>query len=146
VFVDIVPVQWSSKNCPCGTLKLKEVSVTKEVHRQMMIQNVIPAIADRFPKKYSRGRLQNQVVRVQYDNAPVHMNADEFSDVMEGNVIPGMTLELLPQPPNSPDLNVLDLCLFNSLQVFSWHENSKTLEELKEDCERTFWQMDPNTI
>ena len=47
-------------------------------------------------------------------------------------------LELIFQPPNSPDLNVLDLGFFCSIQGLQKGMVSKNLEVLVENTERAF--------
>lgn len=42
------------------------------------------------------------------------------------------------QPPNSPDLNVLDLDFFRTIQSLKYKEASKTIDELVSGVEKTF--------
>ena len=49
-----------------------------------------------------------------------------------------LRLDIRNQPANSPDLNVLDLGFFNSLQSLQLKHHTKTTEELVEIMEKVF--------
>ena len=53
---------------------------------------------------------------------------------------------MMCQPPNSPDLNVLDLGYFNALQAMQLKENIKTKEELVDAVHRTYSTMNIETL
>ena len=42
------------------------------------------------------------------------------------------------QPPNSPDLNVLDLRVFAALQTLQWKKQTKIVDEMVERVEQVF--------
>jgi hypothetical protein len=52
---------------------------------------------------------------VQQDNAGPHVK-DDNADIMESGQEGGWDIQMVSQPPRLPDLNVLDLVLFYSLQ------------------------------
>lgn len=104
-FLSYEPARRSSRNRPAGTLVPCDVPVNKETYRSMLLERLLPAIAARW--------LGNCYV-IQQDNAPAHIApADErFAVVVQES---GMDVALRCQPPNSPDLNVFDLGIFNAI-------------------------------
>jgi len=50
------------------------------------------------------------------------------------------------QPPNSPDLNVLDLCFFRSLESLTDNRAPGTIKELIEGVEEEFHNYDVDTL
>lgn len=51
----------------------------------------------------------------------------------------GRRIELVNQPPNSPDTNILDLGFFNSVQSLQDRTTPTTVDELVAEVERAFW-------
>ncbi|KAK4284387.1 hypothetical protein QN277_001230 [Acacia crassicarpa] len=119
------PAKRKSVNRPAGTLVTKPiVSVTKDVSRRFLIEHVVPAIKEKWPRN-SIG----EPIYIQQDNARchVHPNDSEFCRVAtEG----GFDIRLMNQPPNSPDLNILDLGFFNAIQSLQYKEVPKTTDDL----------------
>ena len=69
----------------------------------MLLDNVIPAIKAKFPT--SR---KNRPIYIQMDNAKPHtVRVDKL--IEEQCSQDGWDIRIKKQPPNSPDLNVLDL-------------------------------------
>ncbi|XP_074311253.1 uncharacterized protein LOC141647107 [Silene latifolia] len=100
------PAERASRNRPRGTLETKPIdSITKQVTRQCIIEQVIPAIKSKWPEGASKH------IFIQQDNARPHIknNYPEFMAVANTD---GFNIELVFQPPNSPDLNVNDLGFF----------------------------------
>ena len=105
-----VPAARSSKNRPRGTEEWKPIPVTKEVYRQFICEKVVPAIKELWPASY-----QQQKITIVQDNAPAHISPADAEFLAVANMIDGWDISLCCQPPNSPDLNVLDLGLFAGL-------------------------------
>jgi hypothetical protein len=85
-------------------LELKAMtSVTRETIRKFLIEKVLPAIKVKWPAE-ERGL----PIFIQQDNAKTHIAIDDpdFCRVAQED---GWDIRLMCQPPNSPDLNVLDL-------------------------------------
>lgn len=55
-------------------------------------------------------------------------------------------IRLINQPHNSPDLNVLDLGFFTSLQALTYDTISSNLDELIENVRREFGRYQPSTL
>jgi hypothetical protein len=119
-FGEQVAAKRSSRNRPAGTLEWKAINVDKESYKRMLIDNVLPAIAQRWPndrtRQARRQRIPNRKIRIQQDNAPAHCNISTDPEIVEAMQQHGLLdLSMYEQPPNSPDLNVLDLGLWNSM-------------------------------
>jgi len=50
------------------------------------------------------------------------------------------------QPPNSPDMNVLDLGFFASLQSKVYLRNSKNIDELIKNVEKEYVEYDQDMV
>ena len=133
-FIEMVPAQCSSRNHERGKLEMKSVNVNKEVYLDMMLTKVIPAIVEKCPTAMKR----NGII-LQQDNATPHQLFHN-TNVAVQQVLEELQLRLdiRNQPANSPDLNVLDLGFFNSLQSLQLKHHTKTTEELVEIMEKVF--------
>ncbi|KAG2996023.1 hypothetical protein PC129_g3865 [Phytophthora cactorum] len=87
----------------------KEDHVNKATYRKTLIQHLLPAVCERWPS-VCNGKL----LRVQQDNAPAHICPVDTHFVAAAAEL-GLSIELCCQPPNSPDLNRLDLGLFSAI-------------------------------
>jgi len=85
-------------------------------------------------------RGMNARIIVQQDNAKPHTGLKNREIINEVAVSRGMNIEFMNQPPQSPDLNRLDLCFFHSLnkQRELIRRRCKTNEELIEVCSAAF--------
>jgi hypothetical protein len=81
-------------------------SVTKEVSRDFLINKVLPDLKAKWPAE-ERG----MPIYIQQDNARTHITVDDPAFVQAAQA-DGWDIRLTCQPPNSPDLNVLDLGFF----------------------------------
>lgn len=106
------PAKRSSKNRVAGTLETKPIlSVTKDVTRSWMIQKVLPAIRSTWPQGHTGP------IYIQQDNAKPHIKVDDVEFLQEASR-DGFDIRLCFQPPNSLDLNVLDLGFFGQFNHF----------------------------
>ena len=85
-------------------------AVTQSVSRDYMINFLLPAIRQRWPAA-ERGT----TIWIQHDNAKTHIPVDDPEFVVAAQA-EGWDIRLRCQPPNSPDLNILDLGFFAALQ------------------------------
>jgi len=67
-------------------------------------------------------------------------------DVVRAGTSDGWNIRLLCQPPNSPDLNVLDLGYFNALQSMQIKNNSKNVEEIIATVKEAYHEMNMATL
>jgi hypothetical protein len=105
-----------------------------------MIGKVLKAIARRWPQE-----LRGQTIYIQQDNAPSHVleGDEEFATVVAHT---GLDIQLINQPANSPDLNVLDLGFFASLQSKAYEKISRNLDELIRNVKNEFDNYDTDTL
>ena len=111
---DWEPAQRGSKNRPKGTLVWENKTVTKVVYRDLLINKLIPAILDKWP----RGDRMSRTIYIQQDGAKKHIREDdeEFNNALTEQDI---NTKLYTQTLNSPDVNLLDLGFFWAIQSFN---------------------------
>ncbi|XP_057994990.1 uncharacterized protein LOC110646514 [Hevea brasiliensis] len=123
----------TSFNKAAGTLETKPItSVRKDVIRPYLIEKVLPAIKAKWPREDS-----SHPIFIQQDNARTHIdkNDDEFCRAAAQD---GFDIRLLCQPPNSPDLNVLDLGFFSAIQSLQYKMSPTTVNELIDAVVKSF--------
>ena len=131
-FVVREPAQRKSKNREAGTLVTKPINVTKEIYCDFLINKVLPAIREKWPRRNA-----GMPIYVQQDNAKPHIRSDDPAFV-EASRLEGFDIKLRCQPPNSPDTNVLDLGFFNSIQALQHQCPSRTIDDLIAATEKAF--------
>ena len=108
-----------------GDLVMKPItSITREVIRGFMINQVLLAIRAKWPREYV-----GRPIFIQQDNAPSHLKLDD-AEFCEAAKLGGFDIRLICQPPNSPDFNILDLGFFRAIQAIQYQKNAKTMEDL----------------
>jgi len=93
-----------------GDMVMKPItSITRDVIREFMINQVLPAIRAKWPRE----DVGNPIF-IQQDNAPSHLKLDDplFCEHAKRD---GFEIRLISQPPNSPDFNILDLGFFRAI-------------------------------
>jgi hypothetical protein len=109
-FVTYEPATRSSKNQRAGAIEMKPMeSIRNGVCQEFLIEKVLPAIRAKWPQEDA-----NKPIYIQQDNAPsrVAPNDKLFCEAAKKD---GFDIRLINQPPNSPDLNILDLGFFSSI-------------------------------
>ncbi|ETV97361.1 hypothetical protein H310_09696 [Aphanomyces invadans] len=119
-FVETVAAQRRSHRREAGTLETKTVSVTKATYKNMLIKETFPAIFEKFPCDFQR-------IIVQHDNAKPHA-------------------VIWTQPANSPDLNILDLGFFNSIQSLQHKMTAFTVDELIGNVKKAFTDIPAESL
>ena len=104
----------------------------------MMIEKVLPAIKELWPD-------QHKPIIVQEDNCRVHTPATRVLLEAAAKDV-ALDLKVVPQPPNSPDFNVLDLGFFHSIQSLKDREDPKNIDELIEAVDSAYWNQPRDTI
>lgn len=100
-----------SKNRDAGTLRTNLISsVTTDVYRSCMVEKVVSGIIEKWPAPSS-----SKPIFVQQDNAKPHISVKD-PEYLEAAKKYGLNIRLTCQPPNSPDMNVLDLGFFRAIQ------------------------------
>ncbi|KAG2958806.1 hypothetical protein PC116_g28862 [Phytophthora cactorum] len=109
----------------------------------MLIQHLLPAVCERWPSICN-----GELLRVQQDNPPpppAHISPVDTQLVAAAAKL-GLSIELCCQPPNSPDLNCLDLSLFSAIQARQRLRTPRSIEELVEAVKAAYWDLPPSTI
>ena len=85
------------------------------------------------------------MIFIQQDNAKAHIlaNDPEWLNVYQQQ---GFTFILFQQPPNSPDLNILDLGFFRSIQSLMHKKMPKNVDAMLDVVHEAFYQLDPKTL
>ena len=97
---DWEPAKWGPKNRPKGMLVWKNKMVTKDVYRDLHINQIILAILEKWPRRDRMSR----TIYIQQDGAKNHIREDdkEFNTpLMEQDI----DAKLYTQTLNSPDIN-----------------------------------------
>ncbi|KAF0709448.1 hypothetical protein AaE_012882 [Aphanomyces astaci] len=119
--VKYLPAARNSRNRAAGTLVTTLVNVDGELYRDYVMTRVIPAIKACFPS-------MNKHVMLQHDNATPHKVITD--EVLACVSTDGWTFVVRSQPPNSPDLNVLDLGFFASIQALQYKFESHSVDDV----------------
>lgn len=130
----------SSKNRPAGTMETKPIqSITRDVIKKTLIDEVLPAIRAKWPQGWSGP------IFIQQDNAKPHVIPND-PDFVEEARKEGFDIRLRCQPPNSPDLNVLDLGYFRAIQTLQYQKAPRTVDELLAAVEDSFQELERNKL
>jgi len=105
-----------------------------------MITKMLPAIVAKWPTN-DRAR----TIWIQQDNASSHVPPNDFQFQTVVNQI-GLDIRIMYQPSNSPDMNVLDLGFFASLQSLTQRTVCRTLDQLIQNVEKEYEDYNPNTL
>ncbi|ETW06578.1 hypothetical protein H310_02796 [Aphanomyces invadans] len=97
------------------------VNVNADVYRDFVLHKVVPAIKANFTSAYKR-------VILQHDNATPHASVTDA--VLESVSTDGWKFVVRRQPPNSPDLNVLDLGFFASIEALQYKMVSSSIDDV----------------
>ena len=114
----------NSCNRPAGTPEWESFTCNSDVYWQCLISYVLPTIIDKFPSMYVFGEGRREVI-IQQDGAGSHIreNDAEFKEACEEL---GVSVCLMTQPAQSPDLNINDLAFFASLASLVKRRKPKT--------------------
>ncbi|VFQ67854.1 unnamed protein product [Cuscuta campestris] len=139
-FTERVKAKRNSKNRAKGEVEVKAItSVTKQITKDMLINKVIPAIQEKWPSQLSKE------IHIQQDNARPHIQGIDSDFVAAGNTN-GFDITLGNQPPNSLDLNVLDLGFFRAIQSLKEQCAPNTVTELLEAVKGAYSSLRPETL
>ncbi|KAF0717642.1 Aste57867_2178 [Aphanomyces stellatus] len=91
---------------------VESLNVSADVYQDYVLHKDITAIKTKFPSFIKR-------VDLQHDNVTPHASINYV--VLEAASIDGWKFVVYRQPPNSPDVNVLDLSFFDSIQAHQYN-------------------------
>ncbi|CAM9791020.1 unnamed protein product, partial [Pylaiella littoralis] len=131
------PAQPNSRNREAGTMVTHCVEVNRATYKGKLINNVFLDIRAKFPAAHT--------VFAQQDNAPGHrVMADPEVFAAAGQR--GGRIELINQPPNSSDTNILDLGFLNSIHSLQNRTTPTKINELVAAVETAFWAQKTQTL
>ncbi|KAG6616731.1 uncharacterized protein IUM83_17992 [Phytophthora cinnamomi] len=118
----------------------KVTQLTENEFLAVKFLKLLPDVRERWPAARDGAH-----VRVQQDNAPAHVSVDDaqFADVVQQQEL---DIELCCQPPNSPDLNCLDLGLFAAIQARQRLRTPRSFDELIDAVTAAYWELPPSPI
>ncbi|KAF0692796.1 Aste57867_16158 [Aphanomyces stellatus] len=124
-FTEVVLAQRRSFLRDAGTPVMKTVPVTRDIYKSMLEDT--------------------RKVKIQQDNARPHVPPLGL-DVVAACKADGWDMEVVFQPPNSPDMNVLDLGFFRAIQTLQSEKSSRSLEEIVSATESAWLEVSMNTL
>jgi hypothetical protein len=137
--------QRNSINRPAGTLEWENETVDQELYRDLLVNKVLTSIMDKWPAADFTN--PDFVIKVQQDGAGGHCKHTDtyLSEALEEL---GLTdkIKFYTQPPNSPDLNILDLGLFAALQAAYYVNCPSNQVQLIAMVEQTYADFDYQKI
>ncbi|ETI48513.1 hypothetical protein F443_07458 [Phytophthora nicotianae P1569] len=140
-FTEKYEAQRSSKNRAKGAVCTRNIdTVDREVYREYLVTKVFPAIKAQWPRKD-----RHMLILVQQDNAKPHVEPWD-PDVVKAGQEGGWNIRMLCQAPNSPDLNTLDLGVFNSMQTLQYYIPRKGIDALIASVNTAFSQLKSDTV
>ncbi|ETO62050.1 hypothetical protein, variant [Phytophthora nicotianae P1976] len=140
-FTEKYEAQRSSKNSAKGAVCTRNIdTVDREVYREYLVTKVFPAIKAQWPRKD-----HHMLILVQQDNAKLHVEPWD-PDVVKAGQEGGWSIRMLCQAPNSPDLNTLDLGVFNAMQTLQYYIPRKGIDALIESVNTAFSQLKSDTV
>lgn len=83
---------------------------------------------------------------IQKDNAGLHTKDNDQSSILDQGHWNRWNIEMKSQPSNSPDFNILDSGLFNSIQSLPQSMPARTIEELVPSVEKAFKKLPSSSI
>ncbi|KAG2836132.1 hypothetical protein PC112_g5398 [Phytophthora cactorum] len=123
--------QRSSRNRPKGTVCTRNIDVVnRNIYKNFLIRYVIPAIKQQWPRGDRR-----RPVMIQQDNAKPHVLPHDADVVAAGM-----------EAPNSPDLNVLDLGLFNAIQNIQYCVHIHGIDNIITAVQGAYKDMSTDTL
>ena len=135
-----------SANRPRGTEEWENVTIDTPKYAELLANEIIPAIIAKWPA-VDWNDDSNKII-IQHDGAPAHQRFEKhyWDNILDQ--IPGAAdkFELLRQPANSPDTNVLDLGFFRSLQAKYYLNNPKNEMDIIRFVKQTFEEYDPRIL
>eukprot|EP00127_Corallochytrium_limacisporum_P004078 Clim_evm23s157 gene=Clim_evmTU23s157 len=140
----------TTKNRKKGTIEKVQHTVDGEFFFNVLVNELLPAIEEKWPKDWDKQR----PIRVWMDNAGVHkrlvtgsLRKKWMKAEANWRRHTGLKIVLFLQPAYSPDLNVLDLGLFRSLnRNRSTGIRLKSLSDLADNIHNAYDKWDPDAI
>ena len=133
--IEKVRAKRSSRKRQKGTMEIQAItSVTAEVVTRTIIDKLLPNIVALFPR-------DTGTITIQLDGAGAH--SIHNNDLIKRAFIDsGLDIRLMKQPAQSPDLNVLDLGYFTSIQGLQQKMECNTVDDLVENVLKSYEELE----
>jgi hypothetical protein len=129
----------NSCNRPAGTRYPVHRKLTKASYLDLFIKKCLPRI-----NKYTPPEMRACTIYIQHDNAKPHLGLDlNHPEIVAYCQQKGLKLAMLAQPAQSPDLNILDLSFFRTMQSNQLKLTSLDLCALIVNVKLAFLSYDP---
>jgi len=117
----------SSVNQPAGTIEAKPIAtITRDLIREFMISSVLPAIRARW----SLEDVDKSIYILQY-NAPSHIRVEhDDPQFLEAGKEHGFDIRVIFQPSNSPNFDIVDLCISRAIQAIEIKKDARSIDGL----------------
>jgi hypothetical protein len=142
--VETSPASRSSKNRPVGTIETHPKSLDSKYYLNIMTRE--GGVIDKVKEKLFWRK--DAAIYIQHDGAKPHNGCGNLEFFRQFGVQDGWNIIVVTQPPQSPDLNILDLGFFNSLKkrVSSLKFQATTINMLISKVESAFDEYDLSTL
>ncbi|KAE9015550.1 hypothetical protein PR001_g14874 [Phytophthora rubi] len=139
--------QRKSVNRDAGVIELRPVTMTREIYRRMLIEDVILAIKSKWEwiKDAEHGVPLKVPIRLQQDNAKPHVLPHD-PEVMALGCSDGWKILVTAQPAQSPDLNALDCGFFHAIQSLQSFTTPRSTVDLIKEVEEAFQNTTYTTL
>ena len=128
-----------------GDFFVKDVNLGAVKYVEILMESLLPAVRRvkrLFWDPLARG--SEYIIKIQHDGAPGH-RANGIERQLN-KVFACVNAKFIRQPPKSPESNMLDLCVFNSLAATVAHYDYSTKDELVAAVFEAWTQMDENKL
>jgi hypothetical protein len=140
-----VAAQRTSKHRPAGTIEWENDNICNDFYRDLMINNVFTEIMNKWP--VGDWNDPTFTIKIQQDGAGGHCSHDdEYLTAALEELGLADKVSIYTQPANSPDLNILDLGMFNALQAAYYKKAPLNAVQLITMVEETYNEYPVNKI
>jgi len=122
-------------------METKSLPVTKQTYADMIMNNFLPVIKEKWPD-------DNKRINLQHDNVSTHFSSN-YAPFVAAAKAEGWDIQLTKEPANSQDLNINDLSFFRALQTGQWEsmeESNDDVDSLIEAMQSAFNSFDPKLL
>jgi len=137
-FITPTAAKRDSKHHRKGDTVLKCYTVDADAYYDMMTRKdgVLDMIKAKLPW------MKGKTIIIQHNGASPHHGKTNVRRLAEAGQADGWDIKFQTQPAQSPDTNILDLCLFNSMQKQSDHIRGHAGNSVEELIESVYQQWD----
>jgi hypothetical protein len=109
------------------------------------MEKVLPAIKEKAIKEKWPQCHRNMTIKLQQDNAKPHRIHND-PELLQNMSTMTVKVELFDQPPNSPDLNVLDLGYLAAIQALQQRQQQRKVDDLVPAVDKSYKELPSVTL